>query len=98
MKVYVSLPISGLPLDEVKAKAESIKAELIEQGHEVITPFDVVDEPKGNTEKERYAFCMGRDIEELLKCDAVFLADGHEDSKGCELEFMAAVIYGLKVM
>lgn len=97
-KVYISLPISGRPIEEAKAEAEAARTKLSNLGYDAITPFDVVAEPQGNTEKEKYAYCMGRDIEELLKCDAIYLVDGHEESRGCELEFMAAVIYGLKIL
>ena len=97
-RVYVSLPISGRPIEEAKEQAKMIKATLEGSGYEVATPFDVVDEPQGTTEKERYAYCMGRDIEELLKCDAIYMARGHENSKGCRLERMTAIIYGIEII
>lgn len=94
-RVYVSLPISGRPIEEAKAEAERAKDVLMEAGYDPVTPFDIVPEPIGKTAKEQYAYCMGRDIEELLKCDAIHLCRGHEGSKGCRLERMAAIIYGL---
>lgn len=39
---------------------------------------------------------MGRDIEALLECDAIFMADGWKFSKGCICERCTAIIYGLK--
>jgi hypothetical protein len=37
---------------------------------------------------------MGRDIEALLECDAIYLASGWGNSRGCNLEYTAALIYG----
>lgn len=67
MKIYVSLPISGHDIEETKEYAEKVKKFLEEKCDEVITPFDVCDE-----EGKSYSYYMGRDIEALLECDAVF--------------------------
>lgn len=87
MKFYVSLPITGRPLDKAKRMAEATKALLASMGFKAITPFDVCPEPD-----LRYAQYMGRDIEALLECDAVYFCPGWADSKGCLLEHQAAAI------
>lgn len=88
MKIYVSIPITGHDIEQVKARAAIIKQFLSSEWNEVITPFDVCPE----TDKP-YSYYMGRDIEALLECDAIFMADGWKSSKGCHLEYNAAVIY-----
>lgn len=88
MKVYISLPISGFPLDIVKKRAGQYKEELQASGHEVVTPFDVCDEPERS-----YAYCMGKDIEALLESDAIYLAPGWHGSKGCTAEYEVARVY-----
>lgn len=95
MKIYVSLPITGHHIDEVKLRAEEIKESILAESpdSEVITPFDVCPE----TDKP-YSYYMGRDIEVLLCCDTIYLADGWENSKGCRLERAAADIYGIEVL
>lgn len=98
VKVYVSLPITGRPIEEAREQANAVRSSLKKLGYDVVTPFDVVEEPQGATEREQYAYCMGRDIEELLKCDAIYSALGYEESKGCRLERRAAEIYGLKIL
>ncbi|WP_290456944.1 DUF4406 domain-containing protein [Muribaculum intestinale] len=89
MKIYVSLPIPGHYIEQAKACASIIKQFLTSEWNTVITPFDVCLE----TDKP-YSYYMGRDIEALLECDAIFMANGWESSKGCNLEYNAAVIYG----
>ncbi|MBD5414859.1 MAG: DUF4406 domain-containing protein [Bacteroides sp.] len=89
MKIYLSIPITGYDIEEVKARAELIKRLISSEDNEVITPFDVCPE----TDKP-YAYYIGRDIEALLECDAIYMASGWEKSKGCTLEYNVASLYG----
>ena len=95
MKLYISIPITGRPIEEAKRHAENIKAQLTPYGHECITPFDVCPE----TDKP-YAYYMGHDIEALLSddVDGIVLGNGYYESKGCRLEEAAAIIYGKHIV
>ena len=102
-RIYISIPISGHDLEEVKAKARDISERLLWDVFElkkgcyrpdVITPFDVNE----NEDKDSYARKMGNDIEALLECDAIYLCEGWQNSKGCMAEFEVARIYGKKIM
>lgn len=93
MKVYISLPITGFPLDIVKNRAEQYKEELQANGHEVITPFDVCDIPD-----KPYSFYMGKDIEALINCDAIYLAPGWHGSKGCTAEYEVARVFNKTII
>ena len=101
-RIYISIPISGHDIEEVKAKAIDISERLLwdvfelKKGRnrpDVITPFDVCHEPD-----KPYSYYMGKDIEALLECDAIFLCEGWQNSKGCMAEFEVARIYGKKIM
>ena len=106
MKIYISLPISGQPTKERMAYAEQVKKELectyrrcwgyskFGDKLNIITPFDVNE----NENKDSYARKMGNDIEALLECDAIYLCEGWQDSKGCMAEFEVARIYGKEIM
>mgnify|MGYP001159026743 FL=1 len=89
MKIYVSLPITGNDIEEAKEHAATIKQLISTDENEVITPFDVCPD-----QNQSYARYMGRDIEALLECDAIYLASGWGNSRGCNLEYTAALIYG----
>lgn len=88
MKIYLSIPITGHDIEEVKARAAKLKQLLTSSWNEVITPFDVCQE-----KDKPYSYYMGRDIEALLECDAIFMAEGWQNSKGCTLEYNAAMLY-----
>lgn len=90
-RIYISIPISGHDLEEVKEKAR--KAKMVSHWYDVITPFDVCPEPD-----KPYSYYMGKDIEALLECDAIYLCDGWQNSKGCMAEFEVARIYGKEII
>ena len=101
-RIYISIPISGYDLEEVKEKARYISERLLwdvfelkkgQHRPDVITPFDVCPEPD-----KPYSCYMGKDIEALLECDAIYLCEGWQNSKGCMAEFEVARIYGKKIM
>ena len=106
MKVYLSLPISGQPTKLRMAYANQVRNELTEafwrregifeyeSNLKVVTPFDVNE----NEDKDSYARKMGNDIEALLECDAIYLCEGWQNSKGCMAEFEVARIYGKEIM
>ena len=101
-RIYISIPISGHDIEEVKAKAIDIIERLLwdvfelKKGRnrpDIITPFDVCHEPD-----KPYSYYMGKDIEALLECDAIYLCEGWQNSKGCMAEFEVARIYGKEIM
>lgn len=101
-KIYISIPISGMDLNEVMHRANQVKVYLMQSRNvSAITPFDVVQTTEGEfdgNEEQFYAYCMGKDIEALLKCDAIFMCCGWQHSKGCRAEHSIAEIYGKDII
>lgn len=96
MRIYISIPISGLDRTEQLAKARKLAEEIELLGHNPVNPFDLASAPSYYNEREQYAFYMGEDIEQLLMCDAAYFAKGWDKSKGCMLEHTAAKLYDIK--
>lgn len=94
-KLYISLPITGYDLIAVKQQAEDYREIYEKEGYEVVTPFDIHPDADGT---KPYSYYMGKDIEALLECDYIYLADGWEKSKGCNAEFEIAKIYGIEIL
>ena len=93
MKLYVSMPITGRNMQDVKVYARRVKMKWVEKGYDVITPFEVAP-----AEGMPYAYYMGRDVEALLGCDGIVLCPDWFSSRGCRLEYSAAEIYKKRVM
>ena len=95
-KYYVSLPISGYDLDERKLCAIYTEKQIVNRFPkplQVITPFIVCPDSD-----RPYSYYMGKDIEALLECDAIFLCEGWQNSKGCMAEFEVARIYNKQIL
>lgn len=91
-KCYISVPISGRDGDAVEADIIYASALVGKMGYEAVDPTSVEVQPDGDDD---YAVCMGNCIRALLKCNAIFMCNGWERSKGCRAEFQVAKVYGL---
>lgn len=91
-KVYISLAITGHE-NLAKLRAEVRQKELRRKGFDAITPFDVSPDPNAS-----YAEHLGKDIQALLECDAVYFCRGWQDSKGCQAEYEVAKIFGKQIV
>lgn len=100
--VYLSIPISGRPLQKVVAEGVRIVKEL-KRAHpawNIINPLKLsADLPKevwDLPERQRYAKFMGRDVEALLgEADAIYFVHGWVDSNGCQIEYAIAKIMSI---
>ena len=103
MKLYIATPINARPertfrekFLAAKHRVEMLKEFVITSDwedapefDEVISSFDI--NPLGRfTESE----AMGRCVKTVIECDAIYLDHAWQSSKGCNLEYRAAKIYG----
>jgi hypothetical protein len=91
-KLYISLPISGRNLEDVKRRANTLKNDFVSEEYEAVTPFDICPDST-----LPYSELMGRDIAGLLECDAVLFDYDWQESKGCRAEHSIAQIYGKSI-
>lgn len=98
MTIYISLPISGHAIERCKERAEAARQMVLRRGHDCVTPFDVCpDQSDEHGTPLRYSYFIGRDIEALLECDAIFLLTGWSTSSGCQCEWRCAEIFNKKI-
>lgn len=85
MRIYISGPITGTK--DYKERFARAEKALTEIGYVVINPARVNAQlPEGTTHEEY----MRTSLLMLDMCDAVFMLDGWQDSKGCNIEFKYA--------
>jgi hypothetical protein len=87
MKIYIAGAITNNP--NYEKQFEEVENHLLEQGHAVLNPvknlgFDYKD-----------YIDMG--LCELMKCDAIYMIDGWEESSGARLEHMYATTTNMKI-
>lgn len=93
MKVYISGPITGLPLETVYNNFTNAEVRLLEQGYEVVNPLNN-GLPRESTWNEH----MRADLKLLLDCDAIYLLKGYQNSKGAMIEYDLAIKLGYYII
>lgn len=93
MKVYISIPISGHDEKKVREHADRIKAALSRAGHRPVNPFDIY---VGHA--PTYVEFLCADLRALADCDAIFLCEGWQFSRGCRIEANFAKEFGKQFM
>ena len=102
MKLYIATPINARQeptmrekLVAAKRRVEMLKAILADddrfKDYELISTFDFNEWYE--TEEGAMSLC----IYHVLKSDAIYLDHGWTASKGCNLEYQAAKIYGKQI-
>lgn len=82
----MSGPISGLPLETVYNNFTNAEVQLLEQGYEVVNPLN-----NGLPTNATWEEHMRADLKLLLNCDAIYMLEGWEKSRGARIEYALAV-------
>jgi hypothetical protein len=93
MKIYISGKITGLPKDEVLAKFEDAEILLDTLGLKPVNPMK-----NGLSYDDCWEKHLVRDVEILLRCDAIYLFDNWIDSKGARIEKNIADELGMDIL
>lgn len=102
-KIYVSIPIVGHEHSVIKRYSEACKdihnqfPDDYNDSGQIYHPYDLLS---GNYLKPEYSYgyYKGKDIELMMECDAIYLGNGWEDSKGCQLAYQLAIIYNKEIV
>lgn len=89
-KIYISLPMSGQEdtILERYTKAEFELKNKFGDDIEIKGPYNVIDfkEPDKFEYDRDWCYYMAKDVEDLLRSDAIYLTKGWSKSKGCRVE------------
>lgn len=98
MKVYISLPMGGKE-NTVRQRYDDAVAELKTLCGSRLWPLEIhgpvniecfTDKGLSVPCDHDWAWYMGRDLEELLRCDTIFMTEGYLLSPGCRTELAVA--------
>lgn len=93
MKVYISGKITGLPITEAE--------ERFKDAEELITALNLIPVNPLNNGLPRHSSWeehIAKDIELLKQCEAIFMLDNWEESRGAKIEYEFAIGTGKEVM
>lgn len=102
-KAMISQPMVGkTDVEIVKARDNAI-AELEGMGYEVVNTLfadiKLVGDSMDECDVVHVPLCyLGKSIERMSMCNAVYFCNGWENARGCRIEHDAAVAYGLEVI
>lgn len=104
-KIFISIPITNKEntvQERLNDAIDSIKNSDDLKEYEIVTPYGIDNYTsegmiKELSPEEDVAFFMGKDIELLLRCNAIYSCDGWRNSRGCRAERMVAYQYGLEL-
>lgn len=97
---YISGPMTGLPnknkeaFEEVESQVNDILSRYRGETYEIVNPANLELSSKDPTWEEY----MRNDITHLMRCDAIVMMDGWEESKGARIEFMLATKLGMEIL
>lgn len=91
MRIYISGPITGT--EDYNQRFEAVEKNLKSIGFDVVNPLKLV-----HNHGKTYDEFMKVDIQELLKCDAIYMLDNWIQSKGSSIEYFIARSLGIKVV
>ena len=96
--IFISMPMKDKTEDEIRQNFSRVKKELTEWGYEVkdsiINPTkEVLD--KCYTPALHY---LGESLKILAQCKYAYFCKGWEYARGCRIEHIAAVEYGIEII
>jgi len=99
MKIFISLPMKGKTEQEILEERKRLIADIKER----IPEAEIIDSYKllkdyilADDEKNSLKF-LGESIKALADADTLFLAKGWEKARGCRIERLCALEYGIGV-
>lgn len=100
MRAMIIQPMNGKTDQEIREEREKAISRLEDFGYEVEnTLFDMDDDRlrvKGY--KHIPLVYLAESLRAMSRCDAVYLCEGWQNARGCEVEYAAAVQYGLRIV
>lgn len=93
MKVYISGMVTSLPIEEARENFSQAQETLEKYGFEVVNPLN-----NGLSPDDPWLAHMKVDIKLLMDCDAIYMLNNWEDSRGAKIEHDLAVSLGYNII
>lgn len=99
MKVFISVPMRGRAVEDISKDIEIAKSKLSEMAQKNQEYIIYVDNfftmPLEADIKNDAMWFLGKAIQKMSGCDAIYFCPGWDDARRCVIERQVAVQYGL---
>lgn len=92
-KIYLSGPITSLPLEDARRIFESAEEFIEKLGHTAVNPMK-----NGLTPESTWEEHMKKDLAMLVGCDTIWMLPNFRESKGAMLELEVAIALGMSAL
>lgn len=101
-KIFISQPMSGKSKEQISSEREkainTIQQKYINKQIEILDSLIEEEAPGSLTPDMKSLWYLGKSFELLATADIVYFVKGWEAARGCEMEYMAAMYYGIDVV
>ncbi len=102
-KAMLSQPMAGKSEAEIIATRDKAIQALKERGYEVVNTLFTDEWYSDKAMEERgvvnIPLCfLAKSLENMSKCHAAYFCRGWRQARGCRVEHLAAVLYGLEII
>lgn len=94
MKIFISQPMGGLSEQEINIKRKIVIAKLESQYGE--NNIEILN-TNFNFPGENALYYLSKSLEKLSKADLAYFVDGWENYRGCIIEHMCCIKYGIEI-
>ena len=103
MKAMLSQPMAGKSEEEIRATREKAIKALEKRNYEIVNTLFTDEWYSSDKMKERgvvqIPLCfLAKSLENMSLCHAAYFCKGWEQARGCRIEHVAAVAYGLTIL
>lgn len=95
MRAMISQPMGGLSEAEILAVKRRASQALTRMGYSVVNTYF---NDENNSADNPPLYLLGKSLERMADCQAVYFCKGWEQARGCWIEHEAAMAYGLYIM
>ena len=103
-KIFLSLPMTIMPndiADRYRELCDYVDSIPKYKDYVKIGPINIsqyLQDPNYKEEELSYAYCMGKDVENVIECDTIIMGRHWERGSGCRVEHATAKVYNKEVI
>ena len=95
MNIFISQPMNGKSIEEIRARQQEIKQIL--QSYFPNEEIKIIESIVTDTDKSP-VWCLGYSVMRMDKADLVVFDKGWRQARGCKVEYDVCSYYGFKFM